>query len=198
MQLNSKTRKLTYLAMFAAISSVLMYIPEFPLPFLPPFLKIDLSGIPILLAAFMFGPLEGIAVTLIKDIAHLFGSTSGGIGELSDFIIYTSFILVAFLVYRTNKTKKSAVLACAAGTATILITGSLSNKYLIIPFYEKIMPIDAIIQACKAVNPYIDSINAYVLFGVVPFNFIKGTIISIVTLLVYKRLSVLIKGRITV
>ncbi len=195
MQLNSKTRKITYVAMFAAISAVLMYF-EFPLPFLPPFLKIDLSGIPILLAAFMFGPVEAITVTLIKDLIHLFSSQTGGVGELADFIIFSAFALTAYFIYRINKTRKLAVLACAAGTGVITVVGVLANKFLLIPFYEKIMPIEAIIEACKAVNPYIDSINAYLLLGVVPFNLIKGVVISLVTLLVYKKLSVLIKGKI--
>ncbi len=195
MQLNSKTRKITYVAMFAAISAVLMYF-EFPLPFLPPFLKIDLSGIPILLAAFMFGPVEAITVTLIKDLIHLFSSQTGGVGELADFIIFSAFALTAYFIYRINKTRKLAVLACAAGTGVITVVGALANKFLLIPFYEKIMPIEAIIEACRAVNPYIDSINAYLLLGVVPFNLIKGVVISLVTLLVYKKLSVLIKGKI--
>ncbi len=195
MQFNSKTRKITYVAMFAAISAVLMYF-EFPLPFLPPFLKIDLSGIPILLAAFMFGPVEAITVALIKDIVHLFSSQTGGVGELADFIIFAAFALTAYFIYHVNKTRRFAVLACAAGTGAIMVVGALANKFLLIPFYEKIMPIEAIIEACKAVNPYIDSINAYLLLGIVPFNLIKGVVISLVTLLVYKKLSVFIKGKI--
>ena len=134
------TRKIVYIGLLAEVSTVLMYL-EIPLTFLfmPPFLKLDLSGVPTLIGAFMFGPGAGIFITLVKDIIHIMSTQTGGVGELSDFLIYTAFSLVA--------------------------------------------------GGCNAVNPMIDSIDGYILFGAVPFNFIKGVIISAVTFLVYKKLS---------
>ena len=88
-----------------------------------------------------------------------------------------------------DKNKKGALLSCVLGTLAVTVIGAFTNRFLIIPFYSKIMPIDAIVSACNAVNPMIDSIDGYILFGAVPFNFIKGVIISAVTFLVYKKLS---------
>lgn len=197
MRANSKTRQLTYIAMFSAISAVLMYY-EFPLPFLPPFLKLDLSGIPILLAAFMLGPIQAVAIALIKDLVHVFTSTTGGIGQLADFLVLSSLAVTAHYIYVLTKTKKGALLACVTASVAAIAVASVANYFLIIPFYSKIMPIDAIIAACAAVNPAIDSIGMYILLGVVPFNIVKCFILSFVTMLSYKKLAHLIRASIPV
>lgn len=160
---------------------------------MPPFLKLDISGVPTLIGTFMFGPAAGIFITLVKDLIHLLSSQTGGVGELSDFLIYAAFSLSAGLLYRYHKSKKGALAACLTGTAAVTVIGALTNKYLIIPFYSKLMPIDSIVSACNEVNPLIDSIDAYILFGAMPFNLIKGLIISALTFLVYKKLSHLMK-----
>lgn len=189
------TQKIVILGLFACISGLLMYV-ETPLPFLPPFLKLDISGVPVLIAAFIFGPFEAIAVALIKDLVHLMSTQTGGVGELADFLILASFSFVVAYIYDKRKSKKGAGVALLSGAVTIAIMGALTNKFLLIPFYSKIMPIDAIVGACNKVNPMIDSINTYIYFGVIPFNVIKGAIISFITLLVYKRLSVYIKSKV--
>ena len=137
----------------------------------------------------MFGPGAGIFITLVKDIIHIMSTQTGGVGELSDFLIYAAFSLVAGGWYLKHKNKKGALLSSVLGTLAVTVIGAFTNRFLIIPFYSKIMPIDAIVSACNAVNPMIDSIDGYILFGAVPFNFIKGVIISAVTFLVYKKLS---------
>ena len=88
---------------------------------------------------------------------------------------------------------KGTALACFAGTVAIAIVGALANYYLLIPFFSNIMPIDAIISACNAVNPAIDSLAAYILFGAIPFNVAKGIVISIVTVVTYKKLGHVMK-----
>ncbi|MFA9381821.1 MAG: ECF transporter S component [Acetanaerobacterium sp.] len=197
MQANNKTRQLTYVAMFSAISAVLMYL-EFPLPFMPPFLKVDLSGIPILLAAFMLGPVQAVFITLIKDLIHLLSTQTGGVGELADFLMLSALAVTAHYIYRYSKTKKGALLACMGGSVAAIAIACLSNYFLLIPFYSKIMPIDAIIGACAAVNPFVNSIEMYILLAVVPFNIIKCFILSFVTMLTYKKLSRLLKTSIPV
>lgn len=189
---STNIRKITIAAMFAAISTVLMYI-EFPLPFLPPFLKIDLSGVAILIAAFMLGPTQAVLITLVKDLVHLLSTQTGGVGELADFILLSSFAVTASLIYRRHKDKKHALIGCAIATVCMSALGVVTNMFLLIPFYSQIMPVEAIVGACKAVNPAIDSMNGYYLFGVVPFNLIKGVILSAVTVLLYKKLSVFIR-----
>ena len=158
----------TLIGVFAAISTILMYI-ELPIPFMPPFLKIDLSGVPILIMGFMYGPLPAIYVTCIKDIIHMFSSQTGCVGELADIIILSCFAVVSSALYRRNPTTKGVALSVAAGAVTITVVGALANRFMLIPFYSQIMPLQAIIDACHAVNPMIDSINAYVIFGAAPF-----------------------------
>lgn len=186
-----RTRKVTYTALFAAVATALMYL-EFTLPFMPPFLKVDLSGAVTLLAAFMFGPLPAVSITLIKDIIHFFSSTTGGVGELADFIITSSFAVTAALIYRRNHSRKGAYLGCAAAVVVMTVVGMLANKFLLIPFFSTIMPVEAIVSACQALNPLIGDINTYIIFGAGPFNLLKGLILSLLTCLLYKRLSTLI------
>ena len=145
----------------------------------------------------MFGPGEAGAITLIKDLVHLLSTTTAGVGEFADFLILSSFAVVVALVYRRYKNKKGAGISLVCGSVVMAIMGGLTNKFILIPFYSKtFMPIEAIIDVCQKINPMIDSVNAYVLFGAVPFNIIKGILISFFTLLVYKKLSVIIKSRI--
>ncbi|MEG1965931.1 MAG: ECF transporter S component [Oscillospiraceae bacterium] len=185
---NKKVSILTKSALFAAIATLLMYV-EFPLPFMPPFLKVDLSGVAILIAAFMFGPLQAIGITLVKDLVHLLSTKTGGVGELADFLVLSFFAVVAGMIYAKHKDKKHALLGSVLGTVAITIAGALANKFLLIPFYSQVMPIDAIVSVCGKINPLIGDINTYILFGAAPFNLIKGIILSICTFLLYKRLS---------
>ena len=168
---NQRTRVLTYTALMAAISTVVRFF-EFTFPPLP---------------------VQAIIVTLIKDLFHVLSTTTGGVGELADFLILSSFAVTAGLIHRKMPSVKGTALACFAGTVAIAIVGALANYYLLIPFFSNIMPIDAIISACNAVNPAIDSLAAYILFGAIPFNVAKGIVISIVTVVTYKKLGHVMK-----
>ena len=190
----SKVQKITLIGLFAAISTILMFF-EMPLPFMPPFLKVDLSGVPILLMGFMYGPMPAIYVTVIKDLSHMLSSQTGCVGELADIIVLSSFAVVSSLLFRRNPSHKSAAISVFSGVATIAVVGALANKFMLIPFYAKVMPLEAIIDACHAINPMIDSMDAYVIFGAAPFNLIKGCILSAVTLLLYKKMSSFIHSR---
>jgi len=188
----SRTKKITYSAMFAAIATVVMFF-EFPLPFMPPFLKVDLSGVVSLLAAFMFGPLPAVLITLVKDLIHMLSTTTGFVGETADFLMTSANCIVAAAIYRKYHTKKGALLGLGCGVAAMTIVSCFTNKYMLIPFFSKVMPIEAIISACAAVNPFIGSIDSYIIFGVIPFNVVKGVILAFITMLLYKRLSTFIK-----
>ena len=185
---NQKVAILTKTALFAAISALLMYI-EFPLPFMPPFLKVDLSGVAILMAAFMIGPWNAVLANAVKDLIHLMSTQTGGVGELADFLVISAFAVTAALIYDKHKDKKHALIGILCGMAVMTVTGALANKFMLIPFYAKVMPIDAIISACAKVNPFIGNINTYVIFGAAPFNLIKGGILSGITWILYKRVS---------
>ena len=191
----SKASKITYTAVFAAIATVLMYI-EFPLPFMPPFLKVDLSGAVVLIGAFIFGIGPAITMIGIKDLIHLTQSQTGGSGELADFLMLSTLVIVAVLLYRTHKSRKMAAVGCVIGSVAMACMGMLTNYFLIIPFYSAVgMPIDAILGACAAVNPAINGMGAYLLIGVLPFNLIKGAILTVITMVAYKKLSTFIKSK---
>ena len=110
----SKASKITYTAVFAAIATILMYF-EFPLPFMPPFLKVDLSGAVVLIGAFIFGIRPAIVMIGIKDLIHLTQSQTGGSGELADFLMLSTLVIIAVLIYRAHKSRKMAAVGCAVG-----------------------------------------------------------------------------------
>ena len=170
-----------------------MQILEFPIPFMPPFLKLDFSNIPALIGGFAYGPLVGVAVVFVKSLLHLLVTTTGGVGEIADFLTSASMVFTASLIYKHMKTRKNALLGMAAGIILMMAVGAVTNYFILIPFYEKIMPIEQIIAACSAVNHKISGMSTYILFGVLPFNLIKGVLISAITIMIYKKISRLIK-----
>ena len=191
----TKASKITYTAVFAAIATVLMYF-EFPLPFMSPFLKVDLSGAVVLIGAFIFGIGPAITMIGIKDLIHLTQSQTGGSGQLADFLMLSTLVIVAVLLYRAHKTRKMAAVGCVVGSVAMACMGMLTNYFLIIPFYSAVgMPIDQILALCAAINPSINGMGAYLLVGVLPFNLIKGAILTVITMLAYKKLSTFIKSR---
>ncbi|MBS7224845.1 MAG: ECF transporter S component, partial [Clostridiaceae bacterium] len=118
----TKTMKITYTALFAAIATVLMYF-EFPVPLMPPFLKIDLSGAAILIGAFIFGIGPGIAMALIKDLIHLTMTQTGGSGELQDFILMVVLVVIAVSIYKRHHSRKGALIGCLAASAAMACVG---------------------------------------------------------------------------
>ena len=190
----SKTRMITLIGVFAAISTILMFI-EMPLPLMPPFLKIDLSGVPILIIGFMYGPMPAIYVTIIKDLVHMLSSQTGCVGELADILVLSSFAVVSSLVFRKNPSQKSAALSMAAGAATITVVGSLANKFMLIPFFSKVMPLEAIIGMYQAINPSVDGLLACLLTFNLPFTLFKGLLDAALCFLIYKPLSPILHGR---
>jgi riboflavin transporter FmnP len=167
-----------------------MYL-EFSVPLFPAFLKFDLSDVPALLGGFALGPLAGTVIELIKNLLFLFikGTTTGGVGELANFVIGTAWVVPAAIIYRKNKTKKNAIKALVAGAVSMVVAAALLNYFVMLPLYAKIMPIEAIIAMGSAVNPNIVSFETLVLFGITPFNIFKTSIVSVVTALMYKKVS---------
>lgn len=186
--------KMTKIAMLSVLAFVLMQL-ELMLPIFPSFLKIDVSDLPALVGAFAMGPFAGVAIEAVKNLLHLFQTTTGGVGELANFLIGSALVVPAAWIYTKHKTKKSAFIGLMLGTVFMAITGSLMNYFVLIPFYTAFMPIDAIIGLGTAVNPAIDSLWTLIVFGIFPFNVFKGIVVSLLTLLIYKRISpILHKG----
>jgi len=185
-----KIKYLTRVAILAAVSAILMYI-EFPLPFVPTFLKIDLSDFPALIAAFSMGPIAGIIVELIKNLVHLVASSTLFVGELANFIIGSVFVGVAGLVYKYKKTKLNASIGMGLGIIVMSIVAVVVNIYVLLPLYAKAfgMDIDAIVSMSQVVNKNIIGLKTLMIFGITPFNIIKGLLVSLVTFFSYKKLS---------
>ena len=191
----SKVRLLTRVGMLSAIALVLTYI-RFPLGFIAPsFINLDISDLPTLVGAFSMGPIAGILISAVKNILDMLikGSSTGGIGELSNFIIGSVFAISASLIYGRNKTYKNALIGLLTGTVVMTIVAVISNYYFIFPLYSKFMPMEAIINAGSAITSKITDLWTMMLYSIVPFNLIKGSIVSIFTLLIYKRVSEFLK-----
>lgn len=156
--------------MLAALASAAMFF-ELNIPFIPPFLKFDFSDIPAIIGAVIFSPAVGILVLLIRNFIQLFVSQTGGVGQMANFIIGCAYILPIAVLW-----KKKKWLAVTCGILFMTLTAMIVNYYILIPLYEKIMPIETILRMCSSVNPNINSVFDYVIFGVAPFNLLKGSI----------------------
>lgn len=199
-QMNNKkklnTRMIAQIGMLGAIAVVLMLF-EIPLPFAPSFYEIDLSEVPVLIGCFSMGPLAGVLIELIKIILNLCinGSVTAGVGELANFVIGIALVLPAALIYKRKKTKKGAIVGLVTGTLFMTISGCFINAYVMLPTYAKAfgMPIEALVGMGSAVNANITDLFTFVMFAVVPFNLLKGVLVSIIVLLIYKKISPILK-----
>lgn len=190
-------RNVVQIGMFGALAAVLMLF-EFPLPFIaPPFYELDLSEIPVLIGTFSMGPVAGVLIELIKILLKLIlkGTSTAYVGDVANFAIGCCFLLPAGIIYKTKRTKKGAVIGMVLGTLVMSAVGAVINAYILLPFYSRFygMPMEALIQAGTEVNQLITSIPTFVLIAVVPFNLVKGFLVSLITMLVYKRVRVIIK-----
>ncbi len=194
--MKSNLRKWIACAMFSAIAVILMFFFEFALPFLPPYLKVDFGELPALIAAFTLGPWWGVLVCLLKNLICLTTSATGGVGELANFIIGAVFVFVAGFIYKRNKKKSTAVAGCIAGTVLASIISFFVNFYITYPFYSAVMmPYDVIVGMYSAICPWADTLVKGLLVFNLPLTFVKDLIISAVTIVVYKKISPVIKGK---
>ena len=188
----SGARYAAFLGISAALGGVLMCL-ELPLFFAPGFYKLDFSELPVLITAFYFGPVAGVAAEFLKVIIKLLlkGTTTAFVGDFANFVVGCSFILPAAIVYHIRKSRKTAIAGMAVGTLILTIFGSLFNAVYLIPTFSKLfgMPLEAIVGMGQAVNPAISSVQTLVLLAVVPFNLLKGILVSTVTYLLYKRVE---------
>lgn len=193
------TRKVAMIGMFSAIAMIL-HLFDFPLPFAPDFYKLDFSELPILVGTFAFGPAAGVMMEFVKILLKLLtkGTNTAFVGDLANFVIGCSFILPASVIYAFRKNKKSAVVACIIGTMVMTVFGTAFNAVYLLPAFSKLygVPLDQLLAMGSGVNPLVKegSIVSFVAACVAPLNFIKGTSVSIVTLLIYKPLSPIIKS----
>ncbi|MDO5715303.1 MAG: ECF transporter S component [Tissierellia bacterium] len=189
------TKRLTRIAMLGVIAFILMFF-QLPLQFVaPPFIKLDIADMPILIGSFTMGPVCGIMIAALKNILKLLfkGTTTGGVGELSNFIIGSTFAVVSSVIYRRNPTFKSAVIGLFVGVITMTGLAMMSNYFVVFPLYAKLMPMEAIINMGNAITPKITDLWSMMVYSILPFNLIKGFLTAAVTMLIYKKVSPILK-----
>ena len=174
--MNTKTKKITVIAMLSAAAGILMLM-EFPIPIFPSFLEIDFSDLPALLGSFLISPVAGVVIVFLKIVINLLftGTATGFIGEAANFVIGVSFVIPAGLIYQNNKTKRGAVTGMLFGILSMAVIGGFANYFVLIPLFIKGMPAN--------------ELSKLVIYSIIPFNILKGTMSSILAFLLYKRLS---------
>ena len=187
-------RTITMTALLSAMAYVLAFV-EFPVPLSPSFARMDLSDFPALIGAFAFGPISGLLIELVKNALQLMTTSTGGIGEIANFLMGASYVVAAGVIYKYRKTKKTALLACVAASFVMGAAAALANYFILLPLFETFMPLDQLIASFGAFLPFIHTKLDIVLFNALPFNILKGLVIGGFTMLTYKRLTPILKGR---
>ena len=187
-------RTITMTALLSAMAYVLAFM-EFPVPLSPYFARMDLSDFPALIGTFAFEPLSGLLVELVKNTLQLLTTSTGGIGEIANFLMGASYVVTAGFIYKRHKTKKTALVACVLASVVMGIAAALANYFILLPLFETFMPLDQLISSFAEFLPFIHTKLDVVLFNALPFNILKGLVIGGFTMLTYKRLAPILKGR---
>ena len=176
--MNSSTNlnKTIKVSLLVAISVVLMYF-DFPVIPLFPWLKIDLSEVPALMGGFAYGPITGGIIVILKVILRflLKGTGTAFVGEIANIIVGLALVVPAAYIYHRNKSKKTAIIGMFSGALVMQIAGILANIYILLPLYGMQM------EGAALAN--------YVFLGIVPFNAVKALMVSVITYLLYKKVS---------
>lgn len=191
---NRKLNVMIKVSILGVIALLLQFI-EVPIPIFPDFLKIDISDLPALIGAFALGPVHGVAIELLKNILHgIFKGGTAFIGEFANFLIGSVLVISAGTIYKRNKNKTNAILGLAVGTIAMSIAAGLLNYFVLLPLYEKVLnfPIKAVVAMGNKVNHNITDLNSFIIWAILPFNIIKGILISALTVAVYKSVSPII------
>lgn len=190
-----KIRKLTVTAILSAVASVLFFL-NFSVPLMPGFIKMDVSDFPALIASFALGPLSGVCVCLIKNLINLMFSNTGGVGELSNFLLGCMLVIPAGLIYKHKKSRGGAALGAVVGAVCMAGLSLLTNYYIVYPAYAKLfMPLEKIIAIYQGILPRVENLWQALLIFNVPFTFVKGMLCAIITFVLYKGLSPILKGK---
>ena len=193
-------KQMSVIAVFGALSVILYYFGKFNLPFFPSWLDIQFSDIPALLVSFMYGPISGILVIIVRFFCKLPGTSTVGVGEFADVLIGVTLCIVAGLIYKKHKSFKGALCAMGIGMASATVMATVANWLILIPAYKGIAGfpqaaltgvMDKILGGQGIVTD--NNFMFYYLFvGVIPFNLFRYVLVFVITLVLYKRLHMLI------
>ena len=186
-------RKLAVTAVMGAVAAVLMFI-SFSVPLMPSFIKLDLSELPALIASFALGPVSGVAVCFIKNLVNLPFITTSCVGELCNFLLGAAFVLPAGLLYKKLNGRKGALIGSLVGAAAMAVLSLPINYFITYPFYAVFMPMEAILNLYQLINPAVENLFQALLRFNVSFTFIKGLLSVVITFLIYKKISPILKG----
>lgn len=198
MNIQSKisVRTLAKISMLSVMAFILMFF-DFRVPFAPSFMKVDISDLPSLIGGFALGPVPGILIVFLKNLLNIIfeSSDTAYVGELSNFIVGSVFVSTAAMIYRNKKTFKRAIIALIVGVFAMTIFATGSNYFVVFPLYARVfgLPIEQMVSMGSAVNGLVTDYKTLMIFAVMPFNLLKGLIVSFVTLLIYKRVSPILK-----
>ena len=186
-------RRITIIAVCSAIAAVL-HMLDFPLLFLAPeFYKLDFSELPVMLCGFFLGPSAAITCEALKIILKLLlkGTSTAFVGDFANFAVGCSLVLPAVIIYHIHKTRKCALWGLITGTVILTVFGSAFNAIYLLPKFSQLygIPLDAIIGMGSTINSGIHSLSSFVLLAVAPLNLIKGVSISVLTMLLYKKVA---------
>ncbi len=192
----NSVRRLAMAAMMGAVAFVLMYF-SISVPVLSPFAELELAALPELIGGFILGPVGAIEIISLKLLLKIVfkGSSSMLSGELQNFILSICYVLPAVIYYRKHRTKKAAIIGLVLGSVLSIIMAVITNLYMILPFYIRLygMDWDGIVAMCSAANPWIKDVPTMVAFSIIPFNIVSRTLLSVLTILLYKKISIPLK-----
>ena len=180
------TKNIAGMAVFSAIS-FLVYLIEIPIFAATPvsFLKLDLSNVFVLLAGFMYGPIPALIVSLVKELLHILVGTTGGVGEFANIIITAFYILIPTIAYRKKKGLKIVIITLVLGCIVQSFISLLVNRFVNFPFFLGGAPF----IPTESSDAFYFSVWYFILI----FNFIKSVVVSVITVLIYKKTSYLFK-----
>ncbi len=184
------TRIIALIGILSAISYFLRFI-EIPLPIFPPFLKIDLSDVVAVFGGISMGPAAGFTIVMLKNLLQaLTGSTTGGVGEFANILISGPYVIMICAFCKKVKSYKNIVIGAIIGTILMAIVGAVVNYLITFPLYAKIMiPMEVIIGMGNALNPRVTDLFSFMIWLIIPFNLLKGAIMTVVILPLYKKIE---------
>ena len=187
---------LVKISILSAIGYILMFI-SVPLPMLfPEFLKIDISDLTALLGGISLGPMAGITIAFLKNLLQFITgmSTTGGVGEIANFLIGGSFVFTVSYIYSKKRNIQGVIIGLVSGIVVMTVVGCIANYFIILPFYATIgWSIDAVVSMGAAINPAIDSKMSFIIWMIAPFNILKSGLMSLLTLPMYKKTEKILK-----
>lgn len=189
----SSARRVSIIGVCSAVAAVL-HMLDFPLPFIAPgFYKLDLSELPVLLCGFYLGPSASVACEGVKILLKLLlkSTSTAFVGDFANFVVGCSFVLPATIWYQTHRNKHSAIMGLILGTLVMTTLGTAFNAVYLLPKFAQLfeLPLDQIIAMGAAIHPGVRNVATFVVLCVAPLNVLKGAMVSVLTMLLYKRVA---------